>query len=63
MEQKKLNYFTIYAKSLAVLLLLLLLFYWAAGEQLFYRESAGNREGGYGNCITEELADGTWIDQ
>lgn len=63
MEQKKLNYFIIYAKSLAMLLLLLLIFYWAAGEQLFYRESAGNRDGGYGNCITGELADGIWIDQ
>ncbi len=63
MGQKKRDYVAIYARSAAVILLLLLLFYWAAGEQLFYRESAGNRESGYGNCITEELAGGAWLDQ
>ncbi len=63
MEQKGLNYFAIYVKLLAVLMLLLLVFYWAAGEQLFYRESAGSREDSYGNCITGELTEGIWIDQ
>lgn len=63
MKQKKMNYLVIYAKALAVLLLLLLVFYWAAGEQLFYRESAGSRGDSYGNCITEEVTDKVWIDQ
>lgn len=63
MKQKKLNYFVIYAKSVAVVLLLLLIFYSAAGEQLFYRESVGSMEDSYGNCITEELTNTVWIDQ
>ena len=52
MEQKGLNYFAIYVKLLAVLMVLLLAFYWAAGDQLFYRESLGSREDSYGNCIS-----------
>lgn len=63
MKKGKLNYFKVYAKALAILVVLLLVFYWAAGEQLFYRESAGNREESSGNCNTEELKEGVWVEQ
>ncbi len=63
MKALKLNYFKIYLGAVAVVVALLAIFYWAAGEQLFYRDSAGERQENYGNCVTEELVAGTVVDQ
>lgn len=63
MKKGKLNYIKIYAITLVTLLAVLLVFYWAAGEQLFYRESAGERQETQGNCVTEELLDGRSVEQ
>lgn len=63
MKKGKLNYIKIYAIALTVVLAILLVFYWAAGEQLFFRESAGERQETQGNCVTEELLDGRSVEQ
>ena len=63
MGKGKLNYLSVYVKVLGIFVAFLLIFYWAAGVQLFYRTSVCNRDDNYGNCITEELRDGVWVDQ
>lgn len=63
MKALKLNYLKIYIEALAVLVVILIGFFWAAGEQLFYRDSAGERQQNYGNCVTGELIEGNIVDQ
>ncbi|MCM1466817.1 MAG: ABC transporter permease [Alistipes sp.] len=63
MKNWKLNYIKIYGIALICLTAILLVFYWAAGEQLFYRESAGERQETQGNCVTEELVEGRIVEQ
>lgn len=62
-KNRKLNYPVVYARFLVIIVLMLVVFYWAAGEQLFYRVSDGNRSINYGDCLTEELVAGTYVDQ
>lgn len=59
----KVNYLVVYIKFILVVAAMLGIFYWAAGDGLFFRNSAGTRAENQGNKWTPELNQGVLIEQ